>query len=67
MVISHTPKNTISSFATLFQPDLCDLNYTTIRVVDVLCFRRGDFANNVMVKSKSQKKTFLRHDLLHVS
>ena len=48
-IISHV----ISSFQT-FQPDLRELNDSTVKADGVLCFRRGDFANNVVVKSKSQ-------------
>ena len=47
----------ISSFQT-FQPDLRERNDSTVQVDGVLCFRRGDFTNNVVVKSKSQKTPF---------
>ena len=58
MAISRAVQNTVSSFPTFFQPDLCDLNYTTVITDDDLCFRRGDFLNKVVVKNKSQKCRF---------
>ena len=62
MAISYAVQNTISSFPTLFQPDLCDLNYTTVIADDDLCFRRGDFLNKMVVRNKSQKRCFGNFD-----